>query len=191
MLFAIRCVVCASPGLALCGKCVDELHPVGPLRAPDGLESLVGLITYEGAGRQLVMALKYRNSRAALPSLANALAAITDISDIDVITWAPTSARRRRRRGFDQSELLARVMGHKLHVPVRRLLRRQSGPAQTGRTSDERSSGVQFDAVGVPPRGVLVVDDVVTTGATLRAAANALKLSGTRFVNGAVLAATP
>lgn len=191
MLFAIRCVVCASPGLPLCDKCVDELHPAGPLRVPDGLESLVGLITYEGTGRQLVVALKYRNSRAALPNLANALAAMTDISDIDVITWAPTSASRRRRRGFDQSELLARVMGHQLHVPVRRLLRRHSGPAQTGRTSDERSSGVQFDAVGVPPRGVLVVDDVVTTGATLRAAANALKLGGTRFVNGAVLAATP
>jgi predicted amidophosphoribosyltransferase len=138
-----------------------------------------------------VARLKYRNARAVLPALANAIAALVDPATVDVVTWAPTSAARRRERGFDQARLLARAVARRLHRPCRSLLTRQPGPAQTGRPRRDRLAGPTFTIARNPPCRVLVVDDVVTTGATLIAAARVLKAAGAREVKGAAAARTP
>jgi predicted amidophosphoribosyltransferase len=150
------------------------------------------IIAYEGVGRELLARLKYRDARQAVAPLADALAArLVDTALIDTVTWIPTTDRRRRERGFDQAELLARAVARRLGRPCRRLLRRLGDDHQTGRTRSERLGGPRLVAVGVPPRNVLLIDDVVTTGATVRAAVEALRSAGAVRVEPWVAAATP
>jgi hypothetical protein len=111
---------------------------------------------------------------------------------LDVLTWAPTGAARRRRRGYDQAELLARAVGRRLGVRARRLLVRVGDhAAQTGRSRQQRLVGPTFVAIGRVPHRVLVIDDVVTTGATFAAARTALLVGGAHRVHCLAAAATP
>jgi predicted amidophosphoribosyltransferase len=185
------CPVCGAHGPAPCGGCAAELRPAPALSAPPGLDSCAALLTYAGAGRELVARLKYRNARATVPFLARGMAAIVPY-DIDLVTWAPTTPARLRRRGFDQARLLARAVARQRGVPCPPLLRRRPGPAQTGRDAVARHSGPGF--AGVRPlqgRRVLLVDDVVTTGATVAAAARALREAGASEVHVVAAARTP
>ena len=139
------------------------------------------VLAYEGGGRELVARLKYRNARATLGWLAAEMAILVDRSTIDAITWIPTTTSRRRQRGFDQAQLLAKGVSRRLRLPCRRLLIRAAGAPQTGRTATERLLGpilaVRTTSAHVPRR-VLLVDDVVTTGSTATAAARVLKAAG-------------
>jgi predicted amidophosphoribosyltransferase len=150
------------------------------------------VLAYSGAGRRLVQALKFRSARPLVGPLATAMAALVVDAAIDVVTWAPTSASRRRRRGYDQAELLARAVARRLGCPCRPLLRRaaSAGP-QTGATRAARLLGPAFHARTAVRGRVLVVDDVVTTGATLTAAASALQAAGASAVLTVAAAATP
>jgi predicted amidophosphoribosyltransferase len=141
-------------------------------------------------GAQLVGALKYRNARRLVPWLAVALAALVP-PDIHVITWAPTTDAHRRGRGFDQAAVLARATGRRCGLPVRPLLSRLDRQSQTGRSRHERLSGPRFVSRSTDPGGpVVVIDDVVTTGATLAASADALRRIGVPRVIGLAVAHT-
>jgi predicted amidophosphoribosyltransferase len=126
-----------------------------------------------------------------LPALADAVAALVDRATVDVVTWVPTSAARRRERGFDQARLLARAVARRLRLPCRALLVRAPGPPQTGRSARARMEGPAFSATGHAPRRVLVIDDVITTGATVVAAAGALRAGGAIEVKAVAAARTP
>jgi predicted amidophosphoribosyltransferase len=200
-----RCAGCDRDGVELCSRCrcsllgatgVGEASVRAPLSGPRG--TLVAM-SFSGAARRVIVGLKYRNRRLLAGHLAALMvkriveAGIRPGIDIDVVTWAPTSARRRRQRGYDHAELIARQVAAQLGLPARRLLQRHHGaPAQTGAGRVERLRGPSFS---VSPRAdaarVLVVDDVVTTGATLDAARAALKAAGARRVIIGAVAATP
>ena len=115
-----------------------------------------------------------------------------DVRGADVVTWAPTTSRRRRLRGHDQAELIARAVARQISRPCRSLLIRESESPQTGSGREQRLRGPLFRArrlrVGLH---VVVVDDVVTTGSTLRQASMALQTAGASRVTAAAVAATP
>lgn len=186
MLITARCPACRRPVRGVCAECWAAVS-----------EGEAGEVRFEGVGRDLVLGLKYANARTLVRPFARRMAAqvvaMGGIGEIDIVTWAPTSASRSRRRGFDQAELLAREVARMLGVPCRRLLRRvDRGGPQTGRSRLDRLGGPEFSARGVHWRShVLVVDDVITTGATLAAAEQALRAAGARRVTTVAAAATP
>lgn len=196
VLFPPRCPLCTSLGAAPCAGCVGRLAPAASVRPPTGFVAVVALLAYRGDARRLIAALKFRGNRATLAWLADGLvlrllALGPALDPSAVVTWAPTSAARRRRRGFDQAELLARALAHRAGLPVLDLLRRQPGLPVTGRPGAERAGLVHFVARRAPPPHVVVVDDVLTTGATLAAAGAVLRHHGAAGLVAAVAAATP
>lgn len=194
-----RCPICGAVGAAPCATCWRALRPapVGP--PPVGVDRCRSLLRYEGEGRELVARLKYRNARSAVAWLAAGMAALAarliDHGGVDVVTWAPTSAERRRARGYDQAELLARAIAPRLGLPCRSLLVRLPGPPQTGRGRAERWIGPSFTARAPPHTQpgarVLLVDDLLTTGATLSKAAAALRSGGAKSVVAVTAGRTP
>ena len=188
-------VVARRGGPAVAGPgyrpAVHAVEPPPSDPPPVGVDVVVAVFAYRSAGARAVVELKHGNDRRRLGRLAAALAARIPAAHWDVVTWAPTSPRRRRLRGFDQAELLARAVAGHLGLPCRSLLVRADGPAQTGRTARERAGGVALRPRRGAPARVLVVDDVLTTGWTLTSAARALRAAGARRVGGAVLARTP
>ena len=191
-MFQTRCAGCDEPGAVICTTCRFSL--VGPRPRLAGLD-VRAAVPFTGRARRVVLGLKYRNRRQVARHLAGLVvnAVVADGRQVDVVTWAPTGAGRRRDRGFDQGELLARYVARQLGVPARALLRRSAGSrSQTGRSRSERLAGVRFDArPGLEGLQVLVVDDVVTTGATLVAARAALRAAGASAVDLYAVAATP
>ena len=185
MLFRQRCEACGGIARVLCVKCRAQLFAM----VQPECDTAVVAVAYEGIARRLILNLKYHNRRQIVSVLVELLAQrimqrAPNIATIcDVVTWAPTSTARVRRRGLDQAELLARRLARVLDVPCRQLLIKTSTNVQTGASREERLRGSVFSArkLGVNSH-VIVVDDVVTTGTTLRCAADALHKAGARQV---------
>jgi ComF family protein len=162
----------------------------------DGLVSCRALIDYDRTGRALVAGLKFRNCRAPVAELARLMARLVDADTHDLVTWVPTTDARRRRRGYDQARLLAEATARALGSPCAATLAKVSGHHQTGRPRAERLSGIDYEPRVGRARSllgvrILVVDDVVTTGASLAAAARALRGAGAASVEAVILARTP
>jgi len=158
---------------------------------PSGVDAWFAPFAYEGVARELVARVKYRGVHAATGWLAERMVAVLAPPLPGVVTWAPTTPARRRARGFDHAQLLGREVARLVGRPGRALLARRPGPPQTGRPAPERRRGPAFGACGRVPRSVLLVDDVATTGATVAAAAMALRARGAARVVVLTAARTP
>jgi len=198
LLMPPNCPGCGMEDAVLCEACRAPLFrrrreppgvPLGmPTSLPPGLLQLEWCAAYSGPVRAALHALKYRGERRLVEPLADALAERWQATGRggDVLTWVPVHASRLRNRGFDQAELLARRTGALLGMPVVRCLERsrrtdaQHALGQTERMSNTGAAFVAAPAISreLVGRWPVVVDDIVTTGATLGGCAAALLDAG-------------
>jgi competence protein ComFC len=165
-----------------------ELHRTQTARSNTGAlvtTQIFGIEPHEGHTRELVLGLKYGRKRVNARLLADIVVDSITWNDfnIDVVTWAPTTVSHQHERGMDHAELIARHVGVLLELPIKRLLRRVNAISQTGLDRDERLMSPEFVARPLGRhRNVLIIDDVVTTGATFRAAMAAIVEVGAQSV---------
>ena len=168
------------------------------MAAPEGVDQLLVLHSYDPIVRRLILAAKNGARRDLLDRFGGDLGDLlmsgtgrrgsTGSADFAVVTWVPAGRRAARRRGYDQGRLLAGAVAERTGVPPRRLLVRRRGPERTGA---DRARRLEGPALRTPLRcegRVLLVDDVVTTGASLRAGAQALRRAGATTVTALAIA---
>ncbi len=187
-----RCIRCAMPLVGnasrLCGECLFSSSP---------WDGFVAVGSYEGVLRELILRGKRLGDRAALDALGQLLAETWlqhDAADkTEYIVPLPAHPKRLLERGFNQCLELARPMGAYLGLPIQHqwlFRKRESGLTQQGLSPSARHSTVQNAFVASPNvfgRRLLLVDDVLTTGATLRHAVCCLKKQGATHVDVAVV----
>jgi len=141
----------------------------------------------------LVWKLKFHHARAAVGPMAELMCDRLLFDTGAILVPVPTATSRVRQRGYDQAELLSRALSLKTGLPNRQWLRRHGQSRQVGQTKAERAAHVASAfRVPSPPRivgcHVILVDDVLTTGSTLEAAARVLKTAGAKRVDAIVFA---
>jgi predicted amidophosphoribosyltransferase len=166
----------------LCTRCSRRLAEADPLEgsgAP-GLDRSWSSAPHEGVARDLVTALKFRRLLPVADLVADRiqwLAPATLLSG--TIVPVPTAPLRSALRGFDPAAEIAAALALRTELPLVACLARRGGGRQVGKRRAERIGHPPLiQARGQVPRSVLLIDDVLTTGATLSACARALRQSG-------------
>lgn len=190
---ALLAQYCPGCGRLRAGSCPLCRAALASACRGEGPAGVICLRRYDGVVRDLITGMKYGAHIGVASWCAELVDEVRDeCGVVDMITWAPTSSRRRRERGFDQAEVIARHVARRWAVPARRLLARQGHGHQTGRSRLERLGSPSFRARSLQGRpSIVVLDDVVTTGATLYAAVTALLDAGAGRVTALAVAATP
>lgn len=214
LLFPPRCALCRAGGSMLCTACIETLPlsdgsrcrrcwiPLAEqavclhcLRTPPAFQSIRAGYVMEGGARQLVHQLKYDGMTALAEPMAARLRDSLDDVLVDLVVPVPLHRGRLRSRGYNQSALLgghlARAVGLAFDAGAARRIR-ATKPLAKSMHRDERRAIVAGAFAGRPERvdgrRILLVDDVVTTGATLDSCAKALLEAGAAAVHGLAFA---
>jgi ComF family protein len=204
LLFPPRCANCRSRGALLCASCratcrfvpdSANLEQHQRLDSPF-LVSTAGAYIFEGALREAIHKLKYdRSKRMAVP-LGDLLSdyLVQHPLTVDAIVPVPLHRDRLQMRGFNQAQLLAERLAHRMQLPIltTQLVRVRHTSQQADLNRAQRRANVEaafaWQAATPPPSRTLLIDDVLTTGATMAAAAQALHAAGADEVHALTLA---
>lgn len=185
----LRCAIPLPAGDAICGPCLRRAPP---------LDSVHATFVYGFPVDRLLPRFKFHRDLAAGAFLSRCMAwALAGQPRPDALVPAPLHIARLRERGYDQALELARPLAGRLALPLRGdlLTRVQATAPQSRLDAKGRRRNVRAafaaQATGAPPAHVVLIDDVMTTGATLHAAALALRRAGVARVDAWVCARVP
>ncbi len=206
LVFPTRCIRCGeflSGGKPrFCPQCMEKLPYTsgGGRQKGDFFSDCVAATFYEKEMRDAILRYKFSGARAYADAFGALLASVIyEQLDgaYDIITWVPLDARRLRKRGYDQTQLIAEAACRRLLMKPERLLRKKHGyrpQSKTGAPEARRANIAGAYAVIDPSlvrdKRILVIDDIVTTGSTLSECAKTLLLAGADDVVCAALART-
>ncbi|AWB88672.1 ComF family protein [Salinibacterium hongtaonis] len=200
LVLPVACTGCGAPDRSVCGQCRSRLVPEPRSRVLEDGTTIVSALRYEGVVRQCIIGLKENGRTDAARYLAPALAAAAEAAllanpqgDSLVLVCAVPSRRASfGARGYSPVSLLCRLG---LGIRPRAVLAQRDGRVSQkslGREGRTYNAGGAFAAVAdVAGRRVMIVDDVVTTGATILDAARAIREAGGYVIAAAVVADTP
>ncbi len=195
LLFPPKCPFCRRllerDETLLCSRCQRDLPWTQGLtgeRTGEFFDRCVSPLWYLDAVRESHHRYKFSGARsyaAPYATLMAQCAADRLEGGFDMLTWVPLSPKRRRKRGYDQAELLARELAQRLELPVECLLDKvRDAPAQSGLKGESARRANVLGAYDLRPgaqaagKRILLVDDVVTTGTTLSECARVLRTAG-------------
>lgn len=197
LLFPPKCILCRKvlekDETDLCRHCrIDSPECNSSARKLPHISKWAAVWYYEGTVRESILRFKFRGVRSYAPAYGRLMAMSLqrqEMQNFDLLTWVPTGRWRKLRRGYDQVELLARAVGNELGVePVSLLKKVRNNPPQSGITGDaQRRANVLGvyrvrDAKVLAEKRILLLDDVITTGATVGEAARVLLTAGAKEV---------
>ena len=202
LLYPPKCPFCGKlleKGQLLCPECQNGLPwltGAAGERKIELTEGCVSVAEYDDRVKKGIHAFKFHGKSARSKTFGLLIAQCVKDHGLaaDLVSWPPLSKKRLRERGYDQARLLAEKMGEELGLPVMGTLRKEHRPAQSGlECMEARRANLQgaYTAINIETfRGkrVLLVDDVLTTGATLSECARTLRLAGAETVVCATLA---
>lgn len=180
-----------------CHTSTTNYRPCNRCRKTLTFDSLLYAAQYEGVPKTLVMNMKLDSSRQAAKDIAGVLARMIDeheyLNETQLIIPVPTIQPHIRQRGFDHTLLIAQMLSRTLGLPYSSSLERTSNTRQVGKNRKERfkqmENGVKFKEVNdLNGVNITLIDDIVTTGATLSACSRTLKQAGAKRVDAVVFA---
>jgi predicted amidophosphoribosyltransferase len=170
----------------VCTRCSRALAGAAPILAsgPEGIDRVWSSAPHDGVARSLVGALKFRRLLPVAGLMAERIEWLAPAHLLGgAVVPVPSAPPRLRRRGFDPAGELGSALASRLGTELTPCLARRGTGHQVGRGRAERiSRPPHIEAIADAPRSVLLVDDVLTTGATLTACAQALRAAGARRV---------
>ena len=202
-LFPRKCILCRSllskAETDLCTECRRDQpeYPYGRKKVPH-ITDLTAVWRYSGEVRSSLHRYKFRGARhyASAYGRLVAMRVLRDLPPADVVTWIPVSRKRLRERGYDQVRLLAEAVSPELGIPAEPLLNkfRDNQPNSGLKTPEERRANVlgaykAVDQARIRGKRVLLLDDIITTGATASECARVLLTAGAEEVIFAAVAA--
>lgn len=202
LIYPPKCPICgkllAADEPEACKSCFLDLpiNTVAPA-APEFVTQCAAPFRYEGSLRESLLRYKFGGKQHYALFYARYLAAAIEAQDwqIDLVTWVPVSRIRRRERGFDQAQVLARQTAKLLGLPFCRALKKTKNNERQSSITDPEKRRTNVHGVYKPVklerfRGkrVLLIDDIMTTGATMSECAGTLRIAGAKTVFGAVAA---
>lgn len=183
-----------------CAACLEELPRAERGKAVEGCEICLSPLRYQDGVREGVHRYKFEGGQIHAAVFGGLMArCLSEQWDkpVDFITWAPLHPKRRRKRGYDQAELLARRVGELSGIPVRPTLEkiRAAGAQSHLQDAAARRANVEgayraLPGLDLTGMRVVLVDDVVTTGSTLGQCAGCLREAGAASVVGLTFAQT-
>lgn len=187
LVFPVWCAGCDTLGVLLCDTCRSQLEATPASQAVRGDLVVRSALPYEGVAARAIRAFKEEGRTALARPLGRTLAALLPPASVVPV---PSSRAAMRRRGYRVTDLLVRHAGRR---PARLLhpARAAADQRALGRDDRARNAAGLFRAEPCEGVAVVIVDDVVTTGATLVDAARALREAGAEVLGAVTVAATP